>query len=154
MDDAIAKQSPYRLLGLMKTATDTEIDRAYAGAYRQAKRGEGDMTPERVNAAREALKNPAERAQWDVATFDIPLQPAAVEELMNFRGPYSQAGLRLRLGPEDIEPWLPPMPEITESELVALCALDIPVPDARQYLAALKRMVMESLDPWPGEALS
>lgn len=149
-----APHSPFRVIGVMKNATEEEADAAYAAAYKAARRGQGAYTPEEVNAAREALQDPDARAMWEAITYSVPIQPELIQALLDFRGPYSQAGLRLELEPEDLLPYLPALPDVSDQAFAALCARETPVPDDAAYLEATKRVVLETLDPWAQDGRS
>lgn len=143
---------PYRVLNVSRDADEKEIDRAWAVSLKKAQKGSWHYRVEDVNRARALLKDPKERARWDLENPVYPLEP-----LPDPSGEVSAEALHLPLV-------APPLgPEFDEIKLDLPDRTDIlarfnDLPPELKQLADPRAFIAEALqelqgdDPWePGE---
>ncbi|MEA3341147.1 MAG: J domain-containing protein [Chloroflexota bacterium] len=65
-------ENPYEVIGVSSTASDNEIRRAYFTLVREYPPEQSPEQFKRIRAAYEMLRDPAQRAEWDIF---VALQP-------------------------------------------------------------------------------
>ena len=78
----------YQVLGVPKTATSDEIDLAFAKGLAEANKAGDDSRRAELTAAREALKDPRERAKVDVLAYNLPLDMKLLQGMKKFCYPH------------------------------------------------------------------
>src|SRR6266542_5406664 len=76
-----ALESPYKILGVERTASESEIKQAYFAKVRQHPPERDPEGFKRIRAAYEKLRSGADRAETDLFTLDAPatLDLAAIQ---------------------------------------------------------------------------
>ena len=78
----------YQVLGVPKTATSDEIELAFAKGLAEANKAGDDSRKAELTAAREALRDPRERAKVDVLAYNLPLDMKLLRGVKKFCYPH------------------------------------------------------------------